>query len=104
MSLRVSQITRTSGRSWHSGKKSQVGQKNFQVKYIYWVRWNVAGGLPDEIPFLYAASVDIHYTQQGSFWPVGGASEASLPFSDFIMILINSQITVIDSFQHDTRH
>ena len=42
-------------------------------------RWNVAGALPDEMPFMFAATVDIHYTQQGSFWPVGGASE--IPFN-----------------------
>ena len=35
----------------------------------------MAGALPDEIPFIFAATVDVHYTQEGSFWPVGGASE-----------------------------
>ena len=38
----------------------------------------MAGALPNELPFAFAASVDVHYTQQGSFWPVGGASEVGI--------------------------
>ena len=39
----------------------------------------MSGATPDELPFLFAATVDIHYTQTGSFWPIGGPSE--IPFN-----------------------
>ena len=34
--------------------------------------------LPKDMPFSYAAAVDLHYTKHKSYWPVGGASE--IPF------------------------
>ena len=79
----------TSGRCWPSG---MVGYSDWVCSFnlsqsestlslsIYepTFRWNVALILPKDMPFSYAAAVDLHYTKHKSYWPVGGASE--IPF------------------------
>ena len=47
------------------------------ISKIY--RWTVCWALPEELPFVMAASCDITSTQKGYSYPVGGASE--IPFS-----------------------
>ena len=47
----------------------------------------MSGALPEELPFMFAATVDVHFTKQGSFWPIGGPSE--IPFN-MIPVIENS--------------
>merc|ERR1712115_591781 len=57
--------------------ESLTNDKNLREVLAF--RWNVGMVFPDEMPFAFGVSIDLHYTKHKSFWPVGGASE--IPFN-----------------------
>ena len=78
----VGRLTGVFGEIYKGASLKQVVEnltKNKDLREVLAFRWNVGGAFPDEMPFLWAATIDIHYTKHKSFWPVGGASE--IPFN-----------------------
>ena len=66
-------------KGWSMKKMVESLTYDKDLREVLAFRWNVGGVSPDEMPFTYGATIDLHYTKHKSFWPVGGASE--IPFN-----------------------